>query len=329
MPGYLYRSPSVYALERDRLFMKDWLCVARVDELPNPGDYLALHVAREPIIVARNRSGALRAFSNMCAHRGAEIATGAGNVTRFSCPYHGWSYDLDGRLTGAAYMNHAADFAKDECRLPPLKLEVRDDWIYVSFDENAESLERTAPDISRDLGVSGATRYRLADKFELTFDCNWKLLVEKLIASMLQAPSRSMSRARIAVRGHGGLSVLSAKEATTGAPAGDDAQASPTDDFTAFAFMPPNLCALARADHLQYFVCWPTAAERSRLLVYLLVPADADSGPAAAERWQRQRDRVRERLAADAPTGHRASVALDAALWHSFQHYAARTFAPT
>ena len=74
LPGYIYTSPEVYQLEKDKVFMKDWLCVGRMEEVENPGDYMALRVLDEPIIVARDTAGKVNAFANVCQHRGVEVA---------------------------------------------------------------------------------------------------------------------------------------------------------------------------------------------------------------------------------------------------------------
>ena len=78
----------------------DWLYVGRAEELPNPGDYTTLRIAGEPIVIARDPAGTLNAFSNMCVHRGVEVAQGAGNTRAVTCPYHGWKFvhDLDGYI---------------------------------------------------------------------------------------------------------------------------------------------------------------------------------------------------------------------------------------
>src|SRR5690606_23457263 len=94
-PGYVYGDPAVLALEKERMFMKDWLCMGRIEELPNPGDYMTHTVLGEPVMIARNRAGVLQAFYNQCRHRGVEVAQGRGNAKIFKCPYHAWTYDLD------------------------------------------------------------------------------------------------------------------------------------------------------------------------------------------------------------------------------------------
>ena len=103
LPGFLYTAPEVFDYEVDAIFMKEWLCIGRVEEFENEGDYRAMRIAGEPLLVCRDASGQLNAFNNVCQHRGVEVATGEGNRKSFRCPYHSWVYDLEGRLLGAPH----------------------------------------------------------------------------------------------------------------------------------------------------------------------------------------------------------------------------------
>ena len=94
--------------------------MGRVEELEKPGDYLALRIVDEPVVVCRDQTGQLNAFSNVCAHRGTEVVSGSGNKQSFSCPYHGWTYDLTGKLLNAPYIEDVEGFRADRpvaCRL--------------------------------------------------------------------------------------------------------------------------------------------------------------------------------------------------------------------
>src|SRR3546814_16683515 len=91
--------------------------MCRVEQFSEPGDYEALRIFNRPIVIARDKTGKLNAFYNMCRHRGVEVADGKGNTKLFKCPYHGWTYDLNGNLVGAAYMKESEGFVEKECRL--------------------------------------------------------------------------------------------------------------------------------------------------------------------------------------------------------------------
>ena len=101
LPGYMYTSEEIYALEKQKIFLQDWLCIGRAEEVADPGDYMTFRLMNEPFIVARASDGTINAFANRCAHRGLVVAKGDGNANGFTCSYHGWSYDLEGKLRGA------------------------------------------------------------------------------------------------------------------------------------------------------------------------------------------------------------------------------------
>ena len=86
LPGYIYTSAEIFQREKENIFMKDWLCVARVEEVEKPGDFMTFRIMDEPAVVARDRDGKLNAFANVCAHRGVEVASGEGNAEEFTCP---------------------------------------------------------------------------------------------------------------------------------------------------------------------------------------------------------------------------------------------------
>ena len=118
LPGEFYTSPEIFQKEIEQIFMKDWLCVGRVEQYAKPGDYRALRIAGEPVLVCKDKSGGLHAFANVCQHRGVEVIRGAGNTQEFRCPYHGWTYGLNGELTGAPYSAEVTAFDWKSCRLP-------------------------------------------------------------------------------------------------------------------------------------------------------------------------------------------------------------------
>ena len=101
MPKSVYTSEAFAEAEIERIFKKDWFCAGRADTLPNPGDYLTLELANQPIMVIRDKDGTLRAQSNVCLHRMSTLLHGTGNCKSIVCPYHAWTYNLDGSMRGA------------------------------------------------------------------------------------------------------------------------------------------------------------------------------------------------------------------------------------
>src|SRR5580693_7488635 len=95
LPSSWYRSEKVFGLEKERIFFREWLCVGREEELPSPGSHRVLDVLGESVILVRNRQDQLRAFYNVCRHRGSRLCRTDGTASRIVCPYHQWTYDLD------------------------------------------------------------------------------------------------------------------------------------------------------------------------------------------------------------------------------------------
>ena len=146
LPAEIYTSEEFLAFERRALFDHEWLCVGLASEIPRPGDWFTKTVNGEPVIVVRGKDGEVRALSAVCQHRAMQVCEGAGNDTKFTCPYHHWSYGLDGRLLGAPAMERTRDFDKSDWGLPRLRLEIWNGFVFVNFDEEAKQL---APTLSR------------------------------------------------------------------------------------------------------------------------------------------------------------------------------------
>ena len=102
IPAHVYGDPEIFALERDRLFARSWMYLAHESEIPDPGDYVVRRVLADSFIVARDEAGVVRVMFNMCLHRGMQVCRAeAGSASTFRCPYHAWSYDLNGCLVGS------------------------------------------------------------------------------------------------------------------------------------------------------------------------------------------------------------------------------------
>ena len=133
MPKDMYVSAEILALEHQRIFESGWLCAGRTDELPDIGDYMTFEHGSQPVIVMRGSDGQITARANVCRHRMMRLVDGRGNARRFTCPYHAWTYDLDGRLVSAPFMDRTDCFEKPALGLRPVRCEIYQGWIYLSF----------------------------------------------------------------------------------------------------------------------------------------------------------------------------------------------------
>ena len=182
LPAAVYLNEELLALERERIFTRDWVCAGRADELPAAGDHLLFELVGTSLIVMRQPDGGLRAFANVCQHRAMRLLAGDGHCKRrISCPYHGWSYHLDGRLAGAPHMQQRAGFNADDVRLPEVGCEIWQGWIYVSLDPGARPVAERLRDLEPLVAAYGAAGYRHLVREDHEWRCNWKLLTENFM----------------------------------------------------------------------------------------------------------------------------------------------------
>jgi len=117
LPPGVYHSPEFLALEESEIFSRQWICIGRADSIPETGDYIACDILDQPVVAIRGKDGVVRGLSNVCLHRMARLLEGKGNAKRLVCPYHAWTYGLDGALTGAPHMEQNTCFNKKDYKL--------------------------------------------------------------------------------------------------------------------------------------------------------------------------------------------------------------------
>lgn len=183
MPKSVYVSPEFHAAEQRHIFGREWLCAGRAEALPEPGDYLAMEIAGEPVIILRDREGQLRGLSNVCRHRMSTLVQGRGHLRALTCPYHGWTYNLDGSLRGAPGMGLNRDFCKDDVALPAIRVEDWHGWILVTLNPDAPPPAQALAGVDRLVGHLDMARYREVFREEFDWDTNWKVLAENFMES--------------------------------------------------------------------------------------------------------------------------------------------------
>ncbi|MEM1333450.1 MAG: aromatic ring-hydroxylating dioxygenase subunit alpha [Actinomycetota bacterium] len=179
LPADCYTDPAVLEFERHALYSKEWLCVGRAERVKEVGDWFTVTICDEPIIVSRDRKGEIRAMSAVCQHRAMQVCEGEGNSSKFKCPYHHWTYALDGRLLGAPAMDKTECFDKAQYGLPQLQVELWHGFVFVNMDPDAEPLAPSLTDYEGYL-----TNYHLDEAicpgtFTLEgMPWNWKIMFE-------------------------------------------------------------------------------------------------------------------------------------------------------
>jgi phenylpropionate dioxygenase-like ring-hydroxylating dioxygenase large terminal subunit len=183
MPKSVYTSAAFAALEQRHIFARDWLCAGRAEGLANPGDYLTMTIAGEPVIILRDKDGRLRGMSNVCRHRMSTLLEGRGNVRAIVCPYHAWTYNLDGTLRGAPAMTLNEGFCKDRIALPQVRVENWLGWIMVTLNPDAPDPAVQLAAVEDLVGYLDMASYRETFREEFRWATNWKVLAENFMES--------------------------------------------------------------------------------------------------------------------------------------------------
>jgi phenylpropionate dioxygenase-like ring-hydroxylating dioxygenase large terminal subunit len=183
MPKSVYVSPEFAEAEQRHIFAQDWLCAGRADALREPGDYLTMEIAGEPVIILRDRDGALRGMSNVCRHRMSTLLEGRGQVRAIVCPYHAWTYNLDGSLRGAPAMTLNETFCKEAVHLPAIRVTDWHGWIMVTLNADAPDIHERLREVDALVGHLDMASYAETFREEFRWATNWKVLAENFMES--------------------------------------------------------------------------------------------------------------------------------------------------
>jgi phenylpropionate dioxygenase-like ring-hydroxylating dioxygenase large terminal subunit len=183
MPPGVYTSPDFLAHEEQHIFQREWQCLGRASVLKAHGDYLTARIGAQPVVVVRDEHMQLKAMSNVCLHRMSVLLEGRGNVRRVICPYHGWNYSFDGALKGAPLMERQEGFCKEHYRLPAVRCEEWQGWIYVTLDTAAPPVHEHLAQLTTLIEPYGMGDYVETFYEEHVWDTNWKILAENFMES--------------------------------------------------------------------------------------------------------------------------------------------------
>lgn len=178
-----YVSPFWHTLDMQQIMGRSWQWVCHVEKLRAPGSYVAIEVAGQPVAVVRDRDGVLRAFYNVCKHRAHRLLTGEGNSTRIMCPYHAWTYRLDGQLVRAPHTESLEEFSTADICLDQVQVEEFCGFVYVNLDPQATSLKSQTGDLEMEIRHWAPDIERLTFGHRLTYDIksNWKNVVDNFL----------------------------------------------------------------------------------------------------------------------------------------------------
>jgi phenylpropionate dioxygenase-like ring-hydroxylating dioxygenase large terminal subunit len=183
MPKNVYTSEEFLRAEIENIFAKEWYCAGRASSLAKPGDYAAFELSGRPLMVMRGLDGILRCQSNVCLHRMSVLLEGRGNRRIVTCPYHGWSYETDGKLHGAPAMQGNEGFCKEHYRLPQVRCEVWLGWIMVSLNPDARPVAAHFADVEELIRPFDLANYTEWFNESFVWNTNWKILAENFMES--------------------------------------------------------------------------------------------------------------------------------------------------
>ena len=181
-PGYaldqrFYTDPAIYQLELERVVLRNWILVGHVSEFANPGDFRLLNVAGESAIIVRGNDGELKGFANVCRHRGSLVCLQEqGSVDKFTCPYHGWMYDIDGSLYAARDMPDGFD--RSQYSLHPVSVDVVHGLVFAAFTDTPPSLATCKREMQEPMAMFGFDNMKVAARKRYDIPANWKLSIE-------------------------------------------------------------------------------------------------------------------------------------------------------
>ena len=180
LPADFYTDRDRFRVEMDRLFTQDWICAGRVEQVDSPGQFFLRDLAGESIIITRSASGAVQAFYNVCRHRGTRLCTEAAGrfAGSIQCPYHAWTYALDGRLVGAPHMDEVPHFRKEDYPLHRVEADVWDGHIFITLARAPRALVDQLADLPAKFKSWRMQDLRLGHRIVYDVHANWKLIIQ-------------------------------------------------------------------------------------------------------------------------------------------------------
>jgi choline monooxygenase len=189
-PASWYIDPRILELELETTFANTWQYACRLDQVREPGQFVTLELAGEPLLVVRGSDQALRGFFNVCRHHAAAVMTEReGCAKRLQCPYHGWTYTLEGALKAAPAFEGVRNFDPADHGLIPVATTVWENWVFVRLAADGPSLEEAlGPEVLAQVRALDLAKLHWFDRRHYVFDCNWKVFVDNYLDGGYHVP---------------------------------------------------------------------------------------------------------------------------------------------
>ena len=189
IPASWYTDPRIANLELQSVFSRNWQAVGRLAQLERPGDYITATIANEPIVVVRGRDGKLRAFYNVCRHHAMTVMNEpCGHAEHMRCPYHGWTYNLEGELRGMTEFEGVKNFERADNGLVPVRVEPWENFVFVNLDSNAAPLHDFLGSLVKLAKPLGFGQLQFVERRSYIQNCNWKVYVDNFLDGGYHVP---------------------------------------------------------------------------------------------------------------------------------------------
>jgi choline monooxygenase len=189
IPAAWYLDERIEQLEREHVFSRNWIAVGRTDQVAAPGQFFTAELAGEPLVVIRGDDKKLRAFYNVCRHHAAAVANvSCGVVEHLRCPYHGWTYGLDGSLKGAPEFAGVCNFDRAKNGLVPARVASWEQFVFVTLNEKTPSLESFLGDLPARVAPLALSNIHFFERKTYTLACNWKVYVDNYLDGGYHVP---------------------------------------------------------------------------------------------------------------------------------------------
>jgi Rieske 2Fe-2S family protein len=293
MEGRYYTSPDIFAQEREKIFARRWICVGRESQVAVTGAYIVAEIAGESIIVVRDKPGILHAFYNVCRHRGTRLCEAAQGSFGGSiqCPYHAWTYGLDGRLIGAPHMNEVESFDKADYPLHAVAVAMWEGFVFINLAARPEPFDLAFAPVTGLFERYGLARLRVVRRIEYEVKANWKLILQNYneclhcptIHPELSTTLPYTSGANDLTDGPflgGYMEIKAPNESATMSGRMCAIPLSGASGARAYYYaLFPTMMLSLHPDYAVYYTVWPKLPDASRVVCEWMVHPDAPSAP--------------------------------------------------
>ncbi|MFN8654549.1 MAG: aromatic ring-hydroxylating dioxygenase subunit alpha [Gemmatimonadales bacterium] len=296
LPQAYFTDPAILAQEQERLLLDGWVAVDRAERVSAPGQYFVADVAGQSIIVLRDRGGVIRAFYNTCAHRGSRLCEehqGQFSET-LQCPYHAWTYALDGKLVGAPSTSDLDGFSKADWPLRPVAVGLWEGFVFLNLSPNPEPFERYMAPVWNRFARFGTGELKLGRSIEYTVKANWKLIVQnysECYHCALVHPELTKLTPPVAggndltegpfLGGYMDLNDTSGSMTMSGKVCGLPVSSMiPKEDHGRVYYysLMPNMLLSLHPDYVMYHILWPRAVDETSITCAWLFHPDTLAG---------------------------------------------------